>query len=147
MSKNMHAFRFRTITGSGESTLGQNIKNEAPSANMADSIMNNAGRHGAPGAVRSKRKVSELIVSPLVATISFLLLADLSAFAYTNLGNGVYQSNGSASDTQAAVNAAPAGSTVQIPNGSYDWASTGVVLSKPVKLLGQSLGGVTLTSS
>ena len=70
-----------------------------------------------------------------------------AAFGYTNLGGGVYQSDGSASDTQAAINAALDGQTVQIPNGTYTW-TTGVAISgKAITLTGQSAGGVTIKNS
>lgn len=77
-------------------------------------------------------------------TVFILLLGCFPAFAYTDLGNNVYQSDGSASDTQAAVNAVPEGGTVQIPNGTYTWSGNVTILGKTVHLLGQSAGGVTI---
>ena len=80
-----------------------------------------------------------------IAHVLFLLwLSCFSALAYTRLGNGVLQSNGSPGDTQAAVNAAASGSTVQIPNGTYSWTSGVVISGKGIRLIGQSVDGVTL---
>jgi hypothetical protein len=79
--------------------------------------------------------------------ILILLIARLHAVAFTNLGNGVYQSNGTTADTQSAINAARTGFTVQIPNGSYTWTSAVTIPGKGIKLTGQSVGGVTIKNS
>jgi hypothetical protein len=64
--------------------------------------------------------------------------------AYNNLGNGVYQSNGSDTDTQAAINAAVDANTVIIPNGTWT-SSNGIrIAGKSIHLLGQTKGGVVL---
>jgi hypothetical protein len=81
------------------------------------------------------------------ATILVILLLAGAAFAYTNLGGGVYQSDGSASDTQKAINAAKDGQTVQIPNGTYTWTSGVNISGKAITLRGQSIGGVTIKNS
>jgi hypothetical protein len=81
-------------------------------------------------------------LSVLTGVISVMLFGSFSALAFTSSA-GVYISNGSDSDTQAAINAAPAGSTVQIPNGTYTWA-TGINCSRAIKILGASIGGVTI---
>lgn len=83
----------------------------------------------------------------LVFLVSILLFARIPAVAFTNLGNGAYRSNGSAADTQAAINAARPGSTVQIPNGSYTWSSAVTVSGKPIHLTGESAEGVTIKNS
>jgi hypothetical protein len=57
--------------------------------------------------------------------------------AYTSLGNNTFQSNGSASDTQAAIGAAAAGGTVIIPAGTFTWSSP-VTISKALTLRGAS---------
>jgi hypothetical protein len=80
-------------------------------------------------------------------TIAVILLLAGAAFGYTNLGGGVYQSDGSASDTQAAINAATDGQTVQIPNGTYTWSSGVNISGKAITLTGQSAGGVTIQNS
>ncbi len=76
-----------------------------------------------------------------------ILLSTLScvtARAFTNLGNNIYQSNGTASDTQAAINAAHPGSTVRIPNGTYSWTSAVTIPGKAIHLTGQSAEGATV---
>jgi hypothetical protein len=44
-------------------------------------------------------------------------------WAFTNLGNNTLQTDGSASDVQAAISAAMNGYTVLIPAGSYSWTN------------------------
>ena len=77
--------------------------------------------------------------------IILLLLAPGSASAYKNLGNNVLQSNGSASDTQAAINAATDGTIIQIANGSYTWSQQVSNNNTCVHIVAQSLGGVTIS--
>jgi hypothetical protein len=79
--------------------------------------------------------------------ILLVFLSPVSLMAYTNLGNGVYQSDGTVRDTQAAINAVPVGSTVQIPNGSYTWSTAVTVPDKAIKLTGQSADGVTIKNN
>jgi hypothetical protein len=67
-------------------------------------------------------------------------------FAYSNLGNNIYQSNGSSADTQAAINATRAGATVIIPNGSYTWSSP-LTIDKSINLNGETKGGVIITNN
>src|ERR1051325_9458869 len=67
------------------------------------------------------------------------LLGFSEAWAYTNLGNNSFQSDGSASDTQAAVYAATTGGLVRIPPGSYKWTKPGV-LTNGVNLTGSGSG-------
>jgi hypothetical protein len=90
--------------------------------------------------------IASSIMSPLSGAILLILLGCLSVSAYTDLGNHVLQSNGSASDTQAAINAATDGTIIQIPNGSYTWNQQ-VTNNKNtcIHLLAQSVGGVTIT--
>lgn len=78
--------------------------------------------------------------------IGLLLSVPFSAIAFTNLGNGVYRSDGTPGDTQRAINAARPSSIVQIPNGAYTWTS-GINIGKAVHLAGESVGGVTITNS
>ncbi|MBV8101678.1 MAG: hypothetical protein JOZ31_21255 [Verrucomicrobia bacterium] len=83
---------------------------------------------------------------------SVLLLLVLSlvgggpALGFTKLADGTLQSNGSEFDTQAAINAARPGSTVQIPNGNYSWTLGVVILGKPIRLKAESVDGVTITN-
>jgi hypothetical protein len=75
----------------------------------------------------------------LLIFFSLLLQIHVSN-AYTKLGNGVLRSNGSASDTQAAINASKRGGTVQIPNGNYLWSSPITVNSREITLTGELKG-------
>lgn len=79
--------------------------------------------------------------------LGLLLLICLTfskAYSYSQISPTVYRSDGTVSDTQSAITAVPAGGTVEIANGSYTWSSS-VQVKKPVKLLAQTIGGVTLT--
>lgn len=89
-------------------------------------------------------RTMENIVRYFAGTVVFMLLGCFPALAYTDLGNNVYQSDGSDSDTQAAVNDIPEGGTVQIPNGTYTWTGNVTIQGKTVHLLGQSSTGVTI---
>src|SRR5271166_5060950 len=66
-------------------------------------------------------RIAKVVIRAIAGTVSFLSLGGFSALAYTSSGT-TFTTNGSASDVQAAVNAAPNGSTVIIPNGSYTWS-------------------------
>jgi PKD repeat protein len=65
---------------------------------------------------------------------------------FTNLGNGTFQSDGSAADTQSAINAASIGNTVLIPAGSFAW-STGLTISKGIRLQGAGGGALVGNST
>jgi hypothetical protein len=73
------------------------------------------------------------------------ILGALSSFGYTKTGNDVYKSNGSQADVQATIEAAKPWSTVIIANGSYTW-STPMTITRPVRLQGESKGGVIITN-
>ena len=64
------------------------------------------------------------------------------ANAYINLGNGVFKSDGSHNDTQAAVNAAPVGGTVLLPSGTFTWTET-VFVNKSLNIFGASVSSPT----
>jgi hypothetical protein len=83
----------------------------------------------------------------IVGGILLFFLPSVRLNAYTNLGKGVYQSDGTVRDTQAAINAAPTGSTVQIPNGSYTWTAAVTIPGKAIRLTAQSPGGATITNN
>jgi hypothetical protein len=74
----------------------------------------------------------------------FLLLALIAsaAQAFTVSGRN-YRTNGASSDVQAALNAAPTGSTVLIPSGSYIWSSA-VKMSTAVHLEGTGSSSTTI---
>src|SRR5271165_2993217 len=59
----------------------------------------------------------------LLGKILFILLAPVSMASAFTVSGSKYTTDGSASDVQAAVNAAPNGSTILIPDGSYTWSS------------------------
>jgi hypothetical protein len=64
------------------------------------------------------------------------------ANAFINLGNGVFKSDGSHDDTQAAVNAAPVGGTVLLPYGTFTWTKT-VFVVKSLNIFGESVSSPT----
>jgi hypothetical protein len=76
-----------------------------------------------------------------------LMLFASMAWSY-EVSRNTYTTKGSASDVQAAINAARDGAIIQIANGSYNWDrqvtnSKGTV----VHIMAQSLGGVTIKRS
>jgi hypothetical protein len=75
-----------------------------------------------------------------IGIIAFLLATCFSGWAFTNLGNNVYQTDGSAADVQAAINASSNGGTVMIPTGSFTWSSS-INMNKYVKVQGAGAGG------
>ena len=76
-----------------------------------------------------------------------LLWSCIIAQAFTHSGN-IYTSNGSSSDTQAAINAAPGGSTVLFNPGTYNWSpSSPVVVHKSLTLEAKTAGTVTIQSN
>jgi hypothetical protein len=80
-----------------------------------------------------------------VGAILLTLLGSVSSPGYTKLSGDVYQSNGSETDTHAAIAAARPGNTVIIPNGSYTW-SVPLTIDKPVNLRGESKGAVLIAN-
>src|SRR5262245_45437584 len=82
------------------------------------------------------------IMSTFAAFTTFSLLSTIAGMAFVDLGGNVLQSNGTAADTQAAINAAADGYTVRLPGGSFTW-STGIRISgKGIKLQGAGAGGL-----
>jgi hypothetical protein len=73
-----------------------------------------------------------------------LCLFCVSAQAYTVSGN-VYITDGSQSDTQAAINAAVDGDVIQLPAGSFSW-SQGVTVNIGVTIQGKGVSSTTLTN-
>ena len=78
----------------------------------------------------------------LPGIVSLSLLGCLSARAYTVLSNNVYQSDGTTADTQAAVNAALDGFTIQIPPGAFAWTTGISVSGKAIKIQGAGAGSL-----
>jgi hypothetical protein len=69
----------------------------------------------------------------------------ISAQAYTLSGN-VYSTNGSESDTQAAINASPNGGVVQLPAGSFKW-SRGVTVKHGLTIQGEGVASTSLENA
>jgi hypothetical protein len=80
----------------------------------------------------------------LAITLAFLSIAIGGARAYT-LSGSTYTTNGSQSDVQSAINAAPTGATVLIPAGSFSWSSP-VTVSTNIALKGAGTSSTTLVS-
>jgi hypothetical protein len=137
MSRHTLTVRFHQPPGFSESMLTKNIKPEIYAAPMLP-----PWEVDQPIAQSVPDRKFTRTLTFLSGVISFGLFAPFSALAFTSNG-GVYTSNGSDSDTQAAINAAPGGSTVQIPNGTYTWG-TGISCNTAIKIMGASIGGVTL---
>jgi hypothetical protein len=77
-------------------------------------------------------------------TLYLLLALCSTAFGFTNKTPGIYQSGGSASDTQAAINAAADGDTVTIPDGTWEWSHSCAIDGKSIHLKGQSKAGTII---
>jgi hypothetical protein len=133
------------------------MKRETAAITTKTSQSINASRERVPGTVvtppRTVGRVILEIVRCVVLTrsitgaIFLLFCVATSASAYTVLANKLLQSNGSAADTQAALNAAPDGSTVQIPNGTHSWSSRVSLPGRAITLRGESIGGVLIVNN
>jgi len=77
----------------------------------------------------------------LSKTLLALMVSTGIAGAYTS-NNGVFSTNGSTSDVQAAINAAAAGNTVMVPAGSF--SGWNINVSTPVVLQGAGQGSTTI---
>lgn len=82
-----------------------------------------------------------------IASSIVVALVSSSAFAFTDLGNGTYRSDGTAADTQAAINAAADGYTVQLPSGSFTWARGVSVSGKGIHIQGGGSGRIIARST
>ena len=76
---------------------------------------------------RTVRRIASVIMSPVAGAFLLLFFWNVSALGFTINGNGTIQTNGSASDVQAAINAASAGNTLLIPSGTFNWTSRVIV--------------------
>ncbi len=82
-----------------------------------------------------------------IARVSLLILIACSSVeAFTSPAPNVFASNGSASDTQAAINAAAEGGTIQLPAGVFTW-STQVAITKGIHLQGAGAGRIIARST
>jgi hypothetical protein len=77
----------------------------------------------------------------LFKTLLALLVSTSIAGAYTS-SKGVFSTNGSSSDVQAAINAAAAGNTVTVPAGSF--SGWNISISTPIVLQGAGQGSTTI---
>ena len=75
--------------------------------------------------VGSRSARSDIVMNYISIAILLLFFQCVSSPAFTKLGNNAYQSNGSQSDTQAAIDASKVLGTAMILNGSYSWYSKG----------------------
>jgi hypothetical protein len=117
MSRNRRILRFAEAQGSSESALGRNMKK---------------------GTLAVKTTTTKSLMA-----LALMFWAH-TAWSYTVAGN-TYNTTGSQSDVQAAVNAAPDNGTVTvvIPNGTYSWTGN-LKINKSVNLAGASATGVTI---
>src|SRR6516225_2881777 len=92
--------------------------------------------------MRRKNEVTKKIAVIVLALLSTGALLCTGA-THKKAGAAVA---GDSNSVQSAINNAPVGSTVTIPNGTYTWTS-GVRVNKAIKLQGQSPGGVTLKAT
>jgi hypothetical protein len=82
---------------------------------------------------------------PLPIAFLFLLLGCLRMSAYENMGNNLLKTDGSAEDTQKAIDAATNGTIIQLPEGKYRWRSP-ITNSNHVAihLVAQNIGGTII---
>ena len=100
-----------------------------------------------PPPIHHMGQASEIKITMQFVTYFLLLLSCIIAQAFTHTGN-IYTSNGSSSDTQAAINAAPGGSTILFNPGTYNWSpSSPVVVHKSLTLEAKTAGTVTIQSN
>ena len=120
MSGNIRILRFAEAQGSSESALGRNMKK---------------------GTLAVKTTTTKSLMA-----LALMFWAH-TAWSYTVSGN-TYTTNGSQSDVQAAVNAAPDNGsvTVVIPNGTYSWTGA-LTITKSLALAGASASGVTINNN
>jgi hypothetical protein len=86
-----------------------------------------------------------LLKSILALSTTILAFSSVKVSAFTKVSYSVYRSDGSQSDTQAAVNAIARGGTVEIPNGTFTWTGT-LSVNKAIKVKGESKGGVQIVA-
>ena len=77
--------------------------------------------------------------SIVIAVIT--LFTSVSVFAFTTVDATTLQSDGTAPDTQAAINAAASGTTILLPAGTFTWTSGVTISGKPIKVQGAGAGG------
>jgi len=89
---------------------------------------------GTPGRNIKVRTLAAKTTATIALLALGLVFSGQSAWSYSVSGN-TYTTNGSPSDVQAAVNAAPSGSTIFFTAGTYSWSNTTpVVVNKSLTL-------------
>src|SRR6516165_7911132 len=79
----------------------------------------------------------------IVFLFSLLIICDQHVDGYTVSGH-TYNTNGSSSDVQAAIDAASNGATVAISDGSYTWSQP-VTSNGFLRIIAREYGKVTIT--
>jgi hypothetical protein len=79
----------------------------------------------------------------IVLVLLFLLCGASTLFGFAGPTNGVFLSDGSVSDTQAAINAAPNGATINIPTGTFVWSAV-LNVNKAVTVAGAGAGNTII---
>src|SRR6516164_7993574 len=79
----------------------------------------------------------------IVFLFPLVIIFDQHVDGYTVSGN-IYDTDGSSSDVQAAIDAASDGATVVIPDGSYVWSQP-VISNGFLHMVAQDYGQVTIT--
>jgi len=83
--------------------------------------------------------------SHLAFAILLLLLGCIPVSAYKNMGNNVLLTDGSAEDTQRAIDAATNGAIIQLPAGKYHWGRPITNSNKTaIHLVARSIGGTII---
>jgi hypothetical protein len=141
-----------TLPGQAANNKRKTMKQNPSQSHWARSCLHLAAAPRAgrwPWRLAGVRRESELAnnqTQPTLKPIIGFLLLSLSnwfpVFGFTNLGSGVLQTDGTATDTQAAIIAAPAGSTVRIPAGTFAWTSGISNSGKGIKLEGAGGGSL-----
>jgi hypothetical protein len=98
------------------------------------------GLQQAPGSIPFRTNIIKTTMSLVISTV----VAIVHANAYTARGS-TYTTNGSASDVQAACTAAPNGSTVVVPSGTFSWTSQ-VNVTKSLTIQG-TIGATTIQAN
>jgi hypothetical protein len=82
---------------------------------------------------------------PIPIGILLLLVACLPMFAYEKISSNELRTNGSAVDTQRAIDAATDGTIIELPKGTFNWR-TQVTNSKntAIHLIATSIGGTII---
>jgi hypothetical protein len=85
---------------------------------------------------------------PIPSVVLLLLLGCLPMYAFKKISDNVLQTNGSAVDTQKAIDAATNGTTIKLPNGRFVWRHQVTNSNNTaIHLVAQSIGGTIIKRS